>query len=228
MPCAFLFLGRIIGACYVTAYFSAVLIYCLGLCRLTALVAILSLAPSAMSIAADFNPSVTAWLKGKHTPCRTYDVHGLVRRGLAHSPLIVLIVFAESVVREAVSAGTIAAAAGAPDESGPVVYLSIWLAGTLGLLRSSSLHVRCLPLVPFLYLFFVKPSRPGGTPPKTACPAPSTPTKQAGGVIVAGGGVGGIVLGACLKELGLPFEASLGHSRNVRGFFFSGFSSSPK
>lgn len=247
---------RMLGAFNVLAYASAACIFFLGLCPATTLVAILLSAPEALSIARAFNPSLTpgqqtrecstssskqtgeaaAGDSGKQQ--RPYRLEGLVVRVLKHGPGIVLAVFADTVLREAMAAGSAAAAA---EDSGieGVSYWGSWMSGVLGVALSPSLAVRCLPLLPFVYLFFL--SSPGKRPPPSetatsttaqqasssagggssessvaaaaAVAAGATEKKRTAGVVVAGGGVGGLVLGACLQELGLPFEVS-------RYFFF--------
>lgn len=238
---------RMLGAFNVLAYASAACIFLLGLCPATTLAAILLSAPEALSIARAFNPSLTpgqltrgcstspskqtgeaaAGDSGKQRP---YRLEGLVVRVLKHGPGIVLAVFADTVLREAMAAGSAAAAA---EDSGieGVTYWGSWLSGALGVALSPSLAVRCLPLLPFVYLFFLstpgKPAPPSNTATSTtaqqlasasagggssesaaAAAAGAKEKERAAGVMVAGGGVGGLVLGACLQELGLPFEVS--------------------
>lgn len=240
---------RILGTFNVLAYASAACIFFLGLCPATTLAAILLSAPEALSIARAFNPSLTpgqltrgcstssstqtgeaaAGDSGKQP--RPYRLEGLVVRVLKHGPGIVLAVFADTVLREAMAAGSAAAAEDSGIEGGS--YWSSWLSGVFGVALSPSLAVRSLPLLPFVYLFFL--SSPGKRPPppsktETSTTAPEASSsagggssesasaasaaagakekKRAAGVVVAGGGVGGLVLGACLQELGLPFEVS--------------------
>ncbi|CBJ28407.1 Flavoprotein Monooxygenase [Ectocarpus siliculosus] len=239
--------SRMLGAFNVLAYASAACIFLLGLCPATTLAAILLSAPEALSIARAFNPSLTpgqltrgcstspskqtgeaaAGDSGKQQ--RPYRLEGLVVRVLKHGPGIVLAVFADTVLREAMAAGSAAAAATAEDSGiEGVSYWGSWLSGTLGVALSPSLAVRCLPLLPFVYLFFLstpgKPAPPSNTATSTtaqqlasssaggwssesaAAAAGAKEKERAAGVVVAGGGVGGLVLGACLQELGLPFE----------------------
>lgn len=210
-----------LGALSVLAYVSAVGIFLAGLCPATTLAAILLTAPEALSIARGFNPSWQLLPGGNNTgekgrgegeggkkKQRPYRLEGLVVRVLKHAPGAVLAVFADTVLREAIAAGT-AAAEGGGGIAGDSSYWKNWLSGVAGVLCSTSLGVRCLPLVPFVYLFFLsKPAPP--TPPSsattTAEDSSAAGTDKQAGVIVAGGGVGGLVLGACLQELGLPFE----------------------
>lgn len=207
----------------VLAYASAICIFLLGLCPATTVAAILLSAPEALSIARAFNPSFKPWqlLPGSNARAkgsgekgrnenqqRPYRLEGLVVRILKHAPGVVLAVFADTVLREAIAAGT-AAAAAAADDSGVLSfpYRGKWLSGVAGVLFSTSLLVRSLPLVPFVCMFFLSSPRPRAPPTETSQPAAGA--KEKAGVIVAGGGVGGLVLGACLQELGLPFEVML-------------------
>eukprot|EP00752_Nemacystus_decipiens_P013459 g11921.t1 len=213
--------SRLLGAFNVLAYASAIGIFLVGLCPATTLAAILMSAPEALSIALAFNPSLKPWqLLLWGNPCskgsgekggsgnqrRPYRLEGLVVRILKHAPGVVLAVFADTVLREAIAAGTAAAAAVAENEGGVwnSSYCGKWLSGVAGVLFSTSLPVRCLPLVPFVYMFFLSSPRPRATPAASAQQVAGG--KEKAGVIVAGGGVGGLVLGACLQELGLPFE----------------------
>ncbi|CAN0393759.1 unnamed protein product [Ectocarpus sp. 8 AP-2014] len=239
--------SRMLGAFNVLAYASAACIFLLGLCPATTLAAILLSAPEALSIARAFNPSLTpgqltrgcstspskqtgeaaAGDSGKQQ--RPYRLEGLVVRVLKHGPGIVLAVFADTVLREAMAAGSAAAAAAEDSSIEGVSYWGSWLSGALGVALSPSLAVRCLPLLPFVYLFFLstpgKPAPPsntaksttaqqlasssaggGSSESATAAAAGAKEKERAAGVVVAGGGVGGLVLGACLQELGLPFE----------------------
>lgn len=222
-----------LGACNVLAYASAICIFLMGLCRVTTLAAILLSAPEALSIARAFNPSWTPWqsLLGGKTPSkgsgegggsdkhqrqRPYRLEGLVVRILKHAPGVLLAVFADTILREVIAAGTAAAATAAADDGRGVAgssYWGAWLSGVADVLFSTSLPVRCLPLVPFVYIFFLSSPRPRPPPP----PSPATEAKKQAGVVVAGGGVGGLVLGACLQELGLPFEVKT-NFRRLRRF----------
>lgn len=193
----------------------------MGLCPATTLAAILLSAPEALSIACAFNPSLKPWQLllrgnacsegsgengGSEKQQRPYRLEGLVVRILKHAPGVVLAVFADTVLREALAAGTGAAAAAAENEGGVLgfSYCGKWLSDVAGVLFSTSLPVRCLPLVPFVYMFFLSSPRPRAPPAASSQPAAGT--KEQAGVVVAGGGVGGLVFGACLQELGLPFE----------------------
>lgn len=233
-----------LGVCNALAYVSAICIFLMGLCPATALVAILLSAPEALSIARAFNPSWSPWqrlLGGKTSskgsgegggdgderePKRPYRLEGLVVRILKHSPCVVLAVFADTILREVIAAGTAAAAAveGGSDDFGSS-YWGGWLSGVAGVLFSRSLPVRCLPLLPFVYMFFLSSPPPRRPPPpslatSTAAAATASTTaaaaKKQPGVVVAGGGVGGLVLGACLQELGLPFEVKKHQVSTVR------------
>lgn len=191
------------------AYVSAVCVFFAGLCPATTLAAILLSAPEALSIARAFNPSLTLPRQmpnikaGGKAPHRPHHLTGLVVRVLKHAPLVVLAVFADTLIREAVAAGA-ASAAGDGDDGAVKWYR--WLVGVGTLLFSTSTWVRCLPLVPFVYLFFVK-KPPSPPPPRSAAvDSAANPPEQHPRIVVAGGGVGGLVLGACLQQLGLPFE----------------------
>ena len=102
-----------------------------------------------------------------------------------------------------------------PDAAeGPAGALIRWMAGVgVELLLKGSLPVRCIPVLPFVYLFFFRkrPRLPASTSPQKqgfgalGTSAASMATSS-GTIIVAGGGVGGLVLGACLQQLGLPFQ----------------------
>lgn len=208
------------GCCHILAYFSAVCIYFMGLCHATTVAAILFSAPEALSIALAFNPSWGTSLRlhqkedknAKNTADfsqRPYRLEGLVVRCLQHAPSIVLAVFADTVLREAMAAGMAGTVVEFGD--GRLYNLTSWLLGVLGLLWSSSLHVRVLPLIPFVYMFFI--CRPPSPPPRLVTEASGTlsfPSKATqpvtDGVIIAGAGIGGLVLGACLQQLGIPFE----------------------
>lgn len=215
--------GRILAACNVAAYTSAICIYLLGLCPATTLVAILVSAPEGLSIARAFTPSLTlSTLLGgtghsseasgvRSDAQRPYRLEKLVVRVLKHAPCVVLAVFVDAMLREALVAGAAAVAAAGQDGS----YWGNWLSGVVGTMVFAPTAVRYLPLVPFIYMFFVAKPPPRPTPPPSsasgaaeisAAATPSTAERSSCGVVVAGGGVGGLVLGACLKQLGLPFE----------------------
>lgn len=236
---------RMLGVCNVLAYVSAVCIFLMGLCPATTLVAVLLSAPEALSIARAFNPSWPPWipfLRGKTSSKgsgergggsdrngreRPYRLEGLVMRILKHSPGVVLAVFADTILREVMAAGTAAAAAVDDDGDGfGSSYWWAWSSGIAGVLFSRSLRVRCIPLVPFVYMFFLSSPPPRRSPPpssatSTATEAATSTTapeaKKQPAVVVAGGGVGGLVLGACLQELGLPFEVNKYDFRWWRG-----------
>lgn len=203
-------LGRLLGAFNVLAYASAICIFLVGLCPATTLAAILLSAPEALSIARAFNPSFQPWggweKDGGEKQHRPYRLEALVVRILKHAPGLVLAVFADTVLRETIAAGTASAA----ENDGGVLsfsYCGEWLSGAAGVLLSTSLPVRCLPLVPFVCMFFLSSPRPRAPPAVASSrPAAAGAKEEQAGVIVAGGGVGGLVLGACLQELGLPFE----------------------
>lgn len=236
IPCAFLSLfptfwrffvlpfGRMLAACNVAAYASSICIYLLGLCPATTLVAILLSAPEGLSIARAFTPSLS-WPRllggsthspeaseGRSDAQRPYRLERLVVRILKHAPCVVLAVFADAMAREAVAAGGAAVAAAQGGN-----YWGNWLSGVVGAMFFSPAAVRCLPLVPFLYMFFVAkpPPRPPSPPSSAPSSASGTPAASEGsrGVVVAGGGVGGLVLGACLQQLGLPFEVRVAASK---------------
>ena len=207
------------GAFFILAYSSAIGIFLLGLCPATTVAIILLSAPEALSIARAFNPSLKPWQlllggntcrkgsgenRGRDDQQRPYRYEGLVVRVLKHGPGVVLAVSADTMLREAIAAGT----AATENEGGVLsfAYCGKWLWGVAGMLFSTSLPVRCLPLVPFVYLFFLSSPRP--RPPPQASSHQAAGAKEKAGVIVAGGGVGGLVLGACLQELGLPFEVT--------------------
>lgn len=213
------------GAFNVLAYASAIGIFLLGLCPATTLAAILLSAPEALSITRAFNPSLKPWQLlcggntcskgsgekgGSENQKRPYRLEGLVVRILKHAPGVVLAVSADTLLREAIAVGARAAAAAATTENeGSVLsssYCGKWLSGVAGMLFSTSLAVRCLPLVPFVCMFFLSSPRPRAPPAASSQQAAGA--KEKAGVIVAGGGVGGLVLGACLQELGLPFEVN--------------------
>ena len=208
------------------AYASAICIFLMGLCPATTVAAILLSAPEALSIARAFNPSFkpsqlllggNTWSKGSRDKRgsekqqRPYRLEGLVVRILKHAPGVVLAVFADTVLREVIAAGM--AAAAAENEAGLLsfAYCEKWLSGVAGVMFSTSLPVRSLPLVPFVCMFLLSSPRPRSPPAASSQPAAGG--KEKAGVIVAGGGVGGLVLGACLQELGLPFEVWLRKSR---------------
>lgn len=211
--------SRIIGVCNILAYVSAICLFLLDLCPATTLIAILISAPEAMSIARAFNPSLVSLQllggrpkKGRSQEERPYRLEGLVKRILAHSPCVVLAVFVDNVLRVVVAAGTAAAAAAEGDGSG---YWHNCFAGAVVMLFSPSLVLRCLPLVPFVYMFFVQ--KPCPAPPfrtsssatsKTPSSAQRTMTVASNRVVVTGGGIGGLILGSCLQQIGLPFEVS--------------------
>lgn len=224
LPQSSLSAGRILGAFNALAYISAMGISFSGLCPTTTLAAILLSAPEALSIASAFNPSLTSGQlppgtenasasgAGGGEKQRPYRLEGLVVRVLKHAPGVVLAVFADTLLREAAAAGTAAAAAagGGGESRGP--YWGSWLYGAASVLVSTPVLVRCLPLVPFVYMFFLSSPGPRPPPPSTtklspvAKSEPDEEAKERARVVVAGGGVGGLVLGACLQEIGLPFE----------------------
>lgn len=204
---------RMLGACNILAYLSAIGIYLMGLCHATTLVAVLMTAPEGLSIALAFNPSFNPKSRGTQRP---YHLEGLVLRCIKHAPGVVLAVFADIVLRELFAAGSSAATAVSDGSAGASAGVSIgvvaaWLKCVGGLLWSSSLLVSCLPLIPFVYTFLVR-----SPPPK---PQPAVEEAAAGGydegVVIAGGGIGGLVLAACLQELGLPFQVT--REEGVRG-----------
>lgn len=209
---------RLLGAFNLLAYASAICIFLMGLCPATTVAAILLSAPEALSIARAFNPSLkpcqllrggsscskgSGEKGGSEHQQRPYRLEGLVVRILKHAPGVVLALFIDTVLREAIAAGT---AAAAENEGGVLSfsYCEKWTSGVAAVLFSTSLPVRCLPLVPFVCMFVL--SSPGPRPPPAASPQPAAGAKENAGVIVAGAGVGGLVLGACLQGLGLPFE----------------------
>lgn len=217
--------ARLLGACNVLAYLSAICIFFMGLCTPTTLVAILLSAPEGLSIARSFNPSLkmmTASGSGKAPPDGNdeqqrlpYRLEGLVVRILVHAPCVVLAVFADAALVEIIAAGAAATAKAAEGgHAGCCFWRTVmdWLSDVAGALVSTSLPVRCLPLVPFLYMFFVKRPPPPPPPPSssvkdaTSGAAETTTLSVPPTVVVAGGGVGGLVLGACLQQLGLPYE----------------------
>ncbi|CAM9168255.1 unnamed protein product [Scytosiphon promiscuus] len=224
--------SRILGAFNVLAYVSAVCIFSMGLCPATTLAAILFSAPEALSIARAFNPSLTLRQLvlggGNASSCgaggggagvekqarqRPYRLEGLVVRILKHAPGVVLAVFADTILREAIAAGSAAAAAagGSGGDGGGSrgSFWGSWLSGAASILVSTPVLVRCLPLVPFVYMFFLSSPRPRPPPPPPSAESSAAAKSGPAGeekVVVAGGGVGGLVLGACLQEIGLPFE----------------------
>lgn len=187
----------------------------MGLCGASTLALILLGAPEALSIAADLNPSLTASLTGRTSQSarkRPYDLQHMMKRCIANAPSMVMAVFVDTLLREVLAAGAAgAASADAGDRLGLMIG---WVTGVAGVLFSGRLFLCCLPLVPFVYMYMSRPrSKPLG-PGEEGVTASPKPKPSSGGVIVAGGGVGGLVLGACLKELGLPFS--------VRGFGLRG------
>ncbi|CAN0159802.1 unnamed protein product [Scytosiphon promiscuus] len=116
-------------------------------------------------------------------------------------------------MRVAVAGGT-AAVAAAADEGGDSgglwgSYWGIWLSGAIRTLISTPVLVRCLPSVPFFSMFILSSPRspkPTAKGSKAVESGPSKEAKEQERVVVAGGGVSGLVLGACLQEIGLPFE----------------------
>ncbi|CAM9183008.1 unnamed protein product, partial [Hapterophycus canaliculatus] len=226
--------SRLFALFMVVGYVSVVCIYFMGLCPVTTLVAILVGAPEAMSISRAFNPSLTlkqlllgsgdASSSGasseKHSGRRPYALDSLVARVLKHGPGLVLATCADTMLREASMAGKAAVAAAAADgdvDGGGFLgsYWGSWLSGAAGMFISTSFLVRCLPLVPFIYLFILKSPRKSPPPPSTESESESSSAskaarpeeaKERARVVVAGGGVAGLVLGACLQEIGLPFE----------------------
>lgn len=205
-----------LGVCNVLAYLSAIFIYFMGLCNMTTLIAVLSSAPEGMRIALAFNPSLFTKAPPKggeifndnnkdpasRNTQRPYRLEGLVLRCLKHAPCVVLAVFADTVLRELFTAGSAAASTLSTTDRGQKhEFLVKWLTGVVGILWLSSLPLRCLPLVPFVYTFLMR------SPPSQSARASIAPeSSPAAGIIVAGGGIGGLVLGACLQELALPFE----------------------
>ena len=212
--------GRMLAACTVAAYASSICVYFLGLCPATTLSAILLSAPEGLSIARAFTPSLTLpklqggsihnseASGGRSDAQRPYRLEKLVVRILKHAPCVVLAVFADAMVREAVAAGSAAVAAA---QGGS--YWGNWLSGVVGTMVLAPAAVRYLPLAPFIYMFFVAKPPPRPPPPSSSASDASsistaTPpaSERSCGVVVSGGGVGGLVLGACLQQLGLPFE----------------------
>ena len=211
-----------LAACHVAAYASSICIYLLGLCPATTLAAILLSAPEGLSIARVFTPSLTLprllggsihsseASGGRSDAERPYRLEKLVVRVLKHAPCVVIAVFADTMFREAMAAGAAAVAAA---QGGS--YWGNWLSGVVGTMVLAPAAVRCLPLVPFVYMFFVASPPPRPPPPPSSASStaqvsaattqPAAERKQYG-VVVAGGSVGGLVLGACLQQIGLPYE----------------------
>lgn len=199
------------------AYLSAFSIYCLGYCHATNLAAILLSAPEGLSIAVAFNPSLVASLKrrGKQdTRYRPYRIEGLVIRILKHAPQVVIAVFFDTILREILAIGDVGSEIATVNEShDPAANrgerILRWLMGIATAAHDRSLLVRCLPLIPFLYMYFVRtPEKPARQESQSS--AASVTKRESSGIIVAGGGIGGLVLGACLQELGLPYEVGRG------------------
>ncbi|CAM9385567.1 unnamed protein product [Choristocarpus tenellus] len=175
--------SRLLGLGYILAYLSAVCLWAVGTCRFSTLLAILLSSPWALSITLAFNPS-----RGQTRP---YNLSPLIVQCLKHAPCVVLMVFAEYLIREVSLLAT--------QQSSPLTAL-------YAVVFSRSLHVRCLAIYPFLWSMLIRGK------PKT--PQKSPETMRAGqengdrssGIVVVGGGIGGLVLGACLQELDIPFK----------------------
>ncbi|CAM9444668.1 unnamed protein product [Chrysoparadoxa australica] len=161
------------------AYASVIVLYGLGYCSLPALAAVLVSAPWGLRIAASFCPQGGAK--------RPYRLSGLVLQSLKHAPCVLLGLYSEAVAWE----------------------LWHWLhdeppdmAAVLSLLLRcvffSLTPARSLPLVPFVSGVLLKRKPPPGPlEPSTS------PSAAAGKVVVVGGGVGGMILGLALQELGM-------------------------
>lgn len=209
-----LFHSRMIAACSALAYLSAICIYLMGLSPATTLAAVLFTAPDAFSIARAFNPalipSLSARGKAASARRRPYRLEGLVIRVLKQAPSIVIAVFVDKMLREIFTVVSGTALKVGPDglSFGALVR---WLADVgSALLVNGSLPVRCVPMVPFVCLFLVKK----GPRPSSSCAkrkdAEPVSEARSDGIVVVGGGVGGLVLGACLQQLGLPFQVNRG------------------
>ncbi|CAM9554120.1 unnamed protein product [Phaeothamnion confervicola] len=196
---------RYFAAAVAAAYAAAAGVHYLGLCRWTTLAAVLATAPPALALARDFRlPADDLKAAGDESlpgPRRPYKMDGLVLRCLRHAPLPVLAVFAEALAHEL-------------------------LGDPRAAFSSPSLLLRCLPLVPFVWNFLVRRGPPpaagaasaAGSTAGASLAAPAAPAAvaaapaawaaamaaTAGEVVVAGGGVGGLVLAATLHQLGIP------------------------
>lgn len=209
-----LFHSRIIAACSALAYLSAICIYLMGLSPATTLAAVLFTAPDAFSIACAFNPALIPSLFARDEAAsarrRPYRLEGLVVRVLKQAPSIVVAVFVDKMLRE-----IFAVISGTALEVGPDGFtfggLARWLVDVgSALLVTGSLPIRCAPMLPFVCLFLVgKGPRPSSSPAKLEDAEPVSETRT-DGIVVVGGGVGGLVLGACLQQLGLPFQVYTG------------------
>lgn len=194
----------------------------MGLSPATTLAAVLFTVPDAFSVARAFNPALmpspsgrseAASAGGTGTRRRPYRLEGLVVRVLKHAPSLVIAVFVDKTLREifAVASGT--ALKVGPDglSFGALVR---WLPEVgSALLLTGSLPVRCVPMLPFVCLFLVpKGPRPSSSPAKRKDAETLEPVSETrgDGIVVVGGGIGGLVLGACLQQLGLPFQVYRG------------------
>lgn len=110
---------------------------------------------------------------------RPYHINHLVFRSLKHAPLPLVVIFIDCFVREIFAAPSI-----------------------LGHIFSLDFQLRCVVIYPYIYnVLLGKSPPPFILYPKLSQERALTEEDQ---VIIAGGGVSGLVLAACLQRLGIP------------------------
>lgn len=166
----------LLAACAAAAYASIPVLWWLGLCHTTAALTMLASAPAAARFSAVFLFR------------RPYKLDPLLFQCLAHAPMVVMAVFADSILRELVHVANSPAG----------LHHGWFLSATL----------RFLPLLPFISGILLRKRPP---PPHAAAAKPGGKTRQ---VVIVGGGVGGLMLAATLGGLGVPYVVL---ERKLRG-----------